>query len=472
MLHKNPSISAIASLPIPMSDAFKVSYWDLRRKIDQNTEPNRICVDNLACYQNLQSNERVEIIKVLERYELRFDSIHQETSANLRSTIAKLLLKTAKKRHFSSRFLKTRWKLNELVDEFGCAVWGAPLKSDSATRCAKSFLRRADRDVLREVHAFLKRREWQIIDASMPPSPNQIPLYLRLPLYACSGELECSRADYSGSIRHRVTEFWNMGHDGGGQPEIRFRIAGSLPRLACSKVRTLGPASRNGGHIHLNCRADEWIGARTFFAFRYHLSWFRYLENSTRRNHRHTAVDATPRDWRGAKGIKFAAISANNWNKFGTVEVRMWGPCKNAKEWFKRAEFMKAMARWAEFAESTPADGTLLATPESLPYPGSPAGWIPAGVPGSATPHWLSRPPLIKNENSKVAWLDFARWCASAAPDVLRWVLQKFNKKARASRDQRGRMMARVYVDLFNQSDIRLARYRRPVITPQPDQSV
>ena len=187
-----------------------------------------------------------------------------------------------------------------------------------------------------------------------------------LPLYACSGELECDGIDAHSPLVRRNNRHpgWDVGRDGGGQHEIRFRIAGGIPKAACKLVTRLGSHSRNGGHIHLNCGGDDRIGERVFMTFRSHLSWMRWLTPYSRRHGRHTSVGATPNRFSDSQRVKFAAVSCNNWSRFGTVEVRLWATSRTPSDWHQRATLMQSLARMSETVPSaieriTRADGRV-----------------------------------------------------------------------------------------------------------------
>lgn len=250
-----------------------------------------------------------------------------------------------------------------------------------------------------------------------------------LPLYACSGELEAASLVYIRSQHVRSERaFWHVGRDGGGQPEIRFRICPTLTPKACKLVARIGSQSRNGGHIHLNCRKDEEIGNRVFTAFRAHLVWMRYLANHARRSGLWSSVENTPRYFADAKRIKKAAISANTWNDTGTVEMRLWGTTDKPEEWHFRSGLMQSLARMSE------TQTTQLTT--------------------------LERP------NAAPVFLIFARWAATNDPQTLRETLHRLRKKGRTTADRIGAEMCRELVAAFDASDIRLTGYRRRTITP------
>jgi hypothetical protein len=247
----------------------------------------------------------------------------------------------------------------------------------------------------------------------------------RLPLYACSGELEAASVFYCRNRRRGM--FWDVGTDGGGQPEIRFQIHPTMTAKACRLVSRIGSQSRNGGHIHLNCRKDEEIGRRVYAAFRSHLVWFRYLANHARRSGRWSGVDNTPNSFAEARHIKAAAISANTWNHTGTVELRLWGTTAKPEQWAFRARLMQSLARMSETEEM----------------------------------HVL---PLIR-ENAAPVFLEFARWTAENDPQTLREVLHEMRRKGRTTTDRIGAEQCRAFVAAFDASDIRLSGYRRRTIT-------
>jgi hypothetical protein len=251
-----------------------------------------------------------------------------------------------------------------------------------------------------------------------------------LPLYACSGELEAQSLRYSRS-RVMSTEriFWNVGRDGGGQPEIRFRIHPTLTKKACDLVSNIGSQSRNGGHIHLNCRKDDAIGGRVFNALRTQLVWTRFLANHARRSGRWSSVDNTPAVFSDAKRIKGAAISCNTWNLTGTVEMRLWGTTAKPEEWHFRAALMQSFARMSETE-------TMIPTP-------------------------------IERSHCNRIFLDYATWAAQHDPQTLRETLHRLRKKSRTHADRIGAEVCRELVAAFDASEIRLTGYRRrSTITP------
>jgi hypothetical protein len=247
-----------------------------------------------------------------------------------------------------------------------------------------------------------------------------------LPLYACSGELEAGSLHYYRAREER--KYWHVGRDGGGQPEIRFRVNPMLTEKACKLVSRIGSQERNGGHIHLNCRKDTEIGTRVFAAFRTHLVWFRYLANASRRNGRWSNVSNTPNTFTEARRIKAAAVSCNTWQETGTVEVRLWGTTSKPSEWAFRTRLMQSMARMSETVDH-------------------------------------STPPPIQRNICVDAFMSFARWAAPNDPQTLRELLNAFRKKARGTRDRIGTQMAAEFVAAFDGSVIPLRGYRRRTIT-------
>lgn len=239
----------------------------------------------------------------------------------------------------------------------------------------------------------------------------------RLPMYACSGELEFSsinsiKLSRLSKVRNK---FWDIGHDGGGQHEVRFLIHEKLPDYACSLVNRLGGTARNGGHIHLNCRKDEQVAIRVYNALRYHLSWFRFLEPKARRESRFCRVGYTSQRFKDSKGNKYSAVTASSFEHYGTVEVRLWGTTADPDLWHSRARFMQAIAKWSESNESL--DETNQAHP-------------------------------IKVDVGIVGFRRIAEWLHANDMQTLKWVVTSLRKRSRQrSRDPHA---ASVSADLFN----------------------
>lgn len=261
------------------------------------------------------------------------------------------------------------------------------------------------------------------------------PLHETLPLYACSGEMEFVRmtqACEESPVYHRRRSFWDLGRDGGGQHELRFQIGGRLPEVASKIVRRIGPIARNGGHIHLNCQMDPEIGNRVYAAFITHLTWFRFLAPSVRRTNRFCSVRETRLTLSEATLVKFAAVSANTWNRTGTVEVRLWPSTKSAATWRNRARFMQSLARWSE-------DRVWL---------------TPARIDGCGT------------EALAGYFKDWAGWAAENDLPSLRWVARELLDRARPDRrDAAARRIAQHLVPLIPSSAL---PRRRTVVRSQP----
>ena len=276
-----------------------------------------------------------------------------------------------------------------------------------------------------------------------------------LPLYACSGELEANRMKAAKIIKlskghatmnGRSHAKWRQSsglvfsQDGGGQAETQFLITPERTRLVCGLVLELGPQRCNGGHIHLNCKGDEAIGERVFNAFRYHISWTRWLVGSVRRRHRWSPVlpyqndsrfeSGIQRTFEEAKRVKRAAVSANTWSRTGTIEMRIWGTTSNPAEWLGRRDLMIAIARWSE----THAADCL--------------------EPDCTTKR-------ICNSTGAEAWPFFFRWAATHAPKGLAYALKTLRRKARSSRRNIDSDQARQLMGQFEASGLTCAGYRR-----------
>lgn len=271
-------------------------------------------------------------------------------------------------------------------------------------------------------------------------------LWHKTALYGCSGELEADYMDgraiakmaanrgHDHNPASRTTHWshysWlNYGTDGGGQAETRFAIVGSLPSLVCRQITRLGSTERNGGHIHLNAKEPE-IGERVYNAMRYHLSWFRWLVPSHRRNNRFAAVTDTPQTFENARRRKYAAISANTWDRTHTIEVRLWPTSDDPSDWTGRRDLMQAIAKWSE----------------TIPRPVDEAGIFPAPI----------------NQQTQVkAWPEFYRWAAVNAPEGLRYALKVLRKKARRTRRDLDQTMAAELWENFLSSGVTVRGFRR-----------
>jgi len=272
-------------------------------------------------------------------------------------------------------------------------------------------------------------------------SPNRAvkPSYRqRLPLYACSGELEFAGLNHSKASKLGVMrgEWWNLGRDGGGQHELRFLITGRVPNAACSVVSRLGSSQANGGHIHCNAAGDEEVGKRIYQAFRAQMSWARFLVPLHRRKHRHASIDRVPATFYTAKGTKFAAISANTWNRTGTIEIRVWPTTNKPTEWNGRAALMKSWCKWSETAGA--------------------AGFIDDNNP---------RELQIRTTGFE-AFDSWIAWAAQNDAGAALYALRLIRAKARRTRmDSFGIRWSRELLNRFNASGVRVRGFRRPAST-------
>jgi len=272
------------------------------------------------------------------------------------------------------------------------------------------------------------------------------PLYESMPLYTCSGELEATSMDTfrirklakgksSASSRH---EYWkhsahlNFARDGGGQAETQFLIRPELTRIVCGLVRTLGSQSRNGGHIHINCGKNEAIGESVYSALRYNLTWMRWLVPYSRRSGHWSQMNTVCCSFNRAKSVKATALSANTWNRTGTVEMRLWGTSKKVEDWIGRRDIMQAIAKWSEWQDVDSLNS----------YP-------------------------LAEETTRIAWPEFVRWSSVNAPEALAYALRVIRKKCRAaSTPQKDREACNLLWQEFEATGIRVRGFRRrnPVV--------
>jgi hypothetical protein len=260
----------------------------------------------------------------------------------------------------------------------------------------------------------------------------------KLPLYACSGELEFAGLDHAKAHKLGIMrgEWWNLGRDGGGQHELRFLITGRVPDAACSVVSRLGSSQANGGHIHCNAAGDEATGKRVYQAFRVQLAWARFLVPLHRRRHRHASVDRVPLTFNMARSHKFAAISANTWSRTGTIEIRVWPTTNKPTEWNGRAALMQSWARWSETAGAA----SMVDDNNPLPLSIRSAGF-------DAFDSWIA-------------------WAAANDSGAALYALRLIRAKARRSRqDSRGIEWCRDLMSRFAASGVRVRGFRLPVST-------
>jgi hypothetical protein len=128
-------------------------------------------------------------------------------------------------------------------------------------------------------------------------------------------------------------------------------------------------------------------------------------------------------------GRKYSAVSAAQFERLGTVEVRLWPTSRKPSEWRMRAALMQAIARWSE-------DNV---TPEAS----------------------------VTNETAPQAWASFYRWAAIHEPETLKEIIKAMKAKVRTinntSRnvDRYGALKCDEFVRHFDASDTRLSGYRR-----------
>jgi hypothetical protein len=429
-------LAEVASKPMRLTDHGRYAYWYLSTRwggsLSEGTAPIRW--DHAVNYGELTVADCEVLKKAYRRAYSKYQTILDERRTRLTRNIALVVAACLKHR----RFLRAWSRKNDgaglqhfidmVRDHFG---------ENWVVQCPPKQVRQ-------EVSKFFRYREKSVLRDATRPKP-EMPYWDKLPLYECSGELEATslrayKLHPSGHtistnrIRGYRKPYWDVGRDGGGQHEIRFRITHRIPDVACNLVRSAGSIERNGGHIHLNCKRDEEIGKAVFHSFRYHLSWFRYLAPLTRRRSRWCGVQETG-SWTQAQSVKFAAVSANTFRHTGTVEIRLWPTSRNPSEWRFRASLMKAMARWSE--DNAERD--------------------------HETP--------ISNETAPQAWESFYQWASIHEPETLKAVLKAMKAKARSisstrNVDRFGAAKCDEFVRQFDATDIRLRGYRRAVRQP------
>lgn len=423
-----------------LSEAFRVVYWIyVKRKYNDPSD--------IPGFYDLSTEEQAAIFKISERKTRRMwnpdkaliakSFIYKEFSKcwTLPKIKATRRVRRLRTRTVMSNWLDTlHWReKNNIFDRIG--------EGDPETI-----------KMIREnIGAYVKFYYQQFVNARIDDNRTakrraDSRLWEKMRLYECSGELE---ADYMHSSRiakiararghvhsqeNRTTYYdnysWlNFGTDGGGQAETRFAISGSLPSLVCNMVASIGSSERNGGHIHMNCKTEA-IGERVFDALRYHLSWFRWLVPSHRRNHRWCPVNGVQSNFRDAQGVKQAAVSCNTWSRTRTVEVRLWPTSAKASDWYGRRDLMQAIARWSE----------------TNPRPTDDNGVFPAP---------------INQETQPKAWREFYTWAAVNAPDGLRYALMVLRKKSRNASLGVDHQQAKALYDQFLASGITVRGFRR-----------
>jgi len=424
------SLAEITARPMPLSDKGKVAYWTLLQRTTDEF------ITTLPFFDGLPFEEKEVIRRARSRIRTKIKEAGKEMTRSAKVEALRQVLKLALGRRVTKIMARKAWKLLEMADTCITHVYAPDAYADflawskSNTKEARLLIGR-----------FFKHRERvAVADIAISKMRPEEPYYAKLPLFECSGELECNQLRYLSEtseklVRRHGVDYWNIGRDGGGQHEIRFRIHRTLPDLACRLVRELGPTARNGGHIHINVQRDEETGKAVFFGLRRHLAWFRWMVLPNRRTHQrgYSSVVNTRADWNEALCQKFAALAANHFNDFGTIEVRLWPSTDKPDEWRFRAEFMQAMARW------------------------------------SVDQEWCDiAPSCITTEAGREDFMKFAAWAATHEPRVMRGLMGRLRRKANTTRDNRGALECRALVNLFDASGIRVPGMRRRAARPAP----
>ena len=419
-------LAEVASKPMQLSEDGRYAYWYLRNNWVGGGCPATL--DSAPNYYILQSEDKNVLKRAYDRVRRRYiDERNERQQRHLRAVASVIVGCLRHRKLYRRTFRKDGVTLQDLVDRirnhFGSDWFGSA----------------NTREIIKGVGQFLKSIEKSKIN-QMLPEPLTPEYWDRLPLYECSGELEATglhgykttptgRSVSTNRIRSYQKPYWDVGRDGGGQHEIRFRITQKLPDVACNLVSNLGSIERNGGHIHINCKRAEDYGQAVYYSLRYHLSWFRYLAPWTRRRSRWCSVNACCENWDDALGRKYSAVSAAQFERLGTVEVRLWPTSRKPSEWRMRAALMQAIARWSE-------DNV---TPEAS----------------------------VTNETAPQAWASFYRWAAIHEPETLKEIIKAMKAKVRTinntSRnvDRYGALKCDEFVRQFDASDTRLSGYRR-----------
>lgn len=425
------TLAEVASKPMSLSEDGRYAYWYLRNRWEKsNGAPATL--DSAPNYYVLEHEDKNVLKRAYDRVRRRYlDERSERQRRHLRAVASVIVGCLQHRKLYRRTFRKDGVTLQDLVDRirnhFG-NDW---------------FAASNHHQIVKGVGQFLKSLEKKKL-GQLQPAPLTPEYWDRLPLYECSGELEASglrpakylpsgRYVSTANVRSYRKPYWDVGRDGGGQHEIRFRITQKLPDVACNLVSNIGSIERNGGHIHINCKRDEDIGKSVYYSLRYHLSWFRYLAPLTRRRSRWCAVADCCEDWDNALARKYAAVSAAQFERLGTIEVRLWPTSRKPSDWRFRASLMQAIARWSE-------DHVI---------PDSP----------------------ISNETAPQAWESFYRWAAIHEPETLKSIIKAMKAKTRTINNSRnvdrfGAAKCDEFVRQFDTSDIRLRGYRRAVRQP------
>lgn len=413
------SLKALANLPHGLTDAGIFGLWYIRTG---QLKPSHETIHDIPLIRQTTDKDRSALTRAFTRVRDAYFSAEKEAQQQNDIALMRRLLTVMRGRKVSRRLLGREWKLREAF---------FTLTASQQTRYNLQTIAHPDKTERTRAFRGLGESLARYEDRAIARHANcDTFAYARsLPLYACSGELEADslHRDKLHRLSSRRTAFWDVGRDGGGQYEIRFRLAGNLAALASGMVYRLGTTSRNGGHIHLNCQGDEQIGTRVFDKMREQIAWMRYLCPLHRRRGRWSSVAEIQPDFQSAKRVKGAALSTYAWNKTGTVEMRIWGTTDNPAEWSFRSRLMQAVARMSETQPVT----------------------------------HINRAALSDSNARRNAWQDFFNWTAENDPQILRETLHALRKKGRTTRDSHGAMRARECVEQFDASGVRLNGYRR-----------
>jgi hypothetical protein len=396
--------------------------------------PNIVDITASSYWSKLSLSERFDLRKVSERHRIKTETPNK-SNKQLRFESMRIFIECLKSNSKSLRVLKIcdpqlTWR--KLFEKF--------LNDNFRWSGEDGFLNYNKTEKLRAFGNYISSSAQNFImrkhnDIESNLDGNTL-FHTRLPLYACSGELEFCSINRSKEVvlSSKTTSFWNVGYDGGGQHEVRFLINKRLPDYACSLVGRLGGVARNGGHIHINCRKDEVVAIRVYNALRYHLSWFRWLEPKSRRESRFARVSSTSRTFRQSQGNKYASVTASPFNHYGTVEVRIWGATADPEVWRGRAALMQAIAKWSE-------------TNESL------------------NPATNEHHPIIVSTGLE-AFTRLSEWMHANDMNTLKWVIQSIRKRSRQrAKDPTASALCETLLNQFINSGLKIPGVRLPAPT-------
>ena len=414
------------------SQEFWVAYASVKGK---DVNDGFISKDEVSLYRHLSTEERNEI----DRMVARFNALNSDELGGIECVrfARRIFFKMCSSRRITRHLLrgKRQMRIASMWSEFKGD------NSNTLRRCKPQEMLRIVGRWLGNYETYFLNEESRTVTKTLAET---------LPLYACSGELEFDsiRGDKATRLGSERGSFWSLGRDGGGQHELRFRIAGRVPKAAVSLVSGLGQISRNGGHIHINCKGDEAIGSRVFHALRYHLSWMQWMMPKSRRELRFCPVSDVRYTFREARELKYAAVSCVSWNVTGTVEMRVWPSSRLETDWTGRAGLMQSIAKWSE---------------------------------GEADRMTDDRAISIDSASTRLAaWEEYFTWAAIHDKKNLRWTLRKLKDKARSLSytpsgsgvDIEGARHCIRLVQRFEASGVSLSRYTPLGIVANDPQSV